>query len=56
MKSTEIEKLKKQSVVNYEISNDYKPQILNTTISKISVDLKKLMVKKNLLVCIYEIN
>lgn len=56
MKSTESEKFKKQSLVSYELCSDYKPQILNTTISKISVDLKKLMVKKNLLVCIYEID
>jgi len=56
MKTTDSDKLKKQALISHELSADYKPQVLNTTISKISVDLKRLMVKKNLLVCIYEID
>ena len=56
MKKNDAEKLKKMASNNYELSTDYKPQITNATVSKICLDLKKMIVKKNLLVCIYEID
>ena len=56
MKSVDADKLKKLAVISHELSTDYKPQISNATISKICLDLKKMMVKKNLLVCIYEVD
>ena len=56
MKKNDAEKLKKMASNNYELSTDYKPQITNATVSKICLDLKKMLVKKNLLVCIYEID
>ena len=55
MKRNDVEKIKKLADSSFELSTDYKPQISNATISKICLDLKKMMVKKNLLVCIYEI-
>ena len=56
MKTNDVEKVKKYAYSSYDLSTDYKSQISNTTISKICLDLKKMIVKKNLLVCIYEID
>jgi len=56
MNTREIESAKKLSINSYELNLNYKQQILNTIISKICLDLKKIMKKKNLLVCIYEVD
>ena len=56
MNTREIESNKKLSINSYELNINYKQQISNTIISKICLDLKKMMKKKNLLVCIYEID
>jgi len=56
MKIKEIESTKKLSISSYELNLNYKQQVSNTIISKICLDLKKMMMKKNLVICIYEVD